>query len=202
MNVADAELGRLASSAAVDRLVREHHNIEVLLLMLDSYFAAMEAGEDVDEALLLDVMSYMTEFVDGFHHAKEELALEAVSGRSAAIDRAREELEAQHRRIAEAGSRLRSALVRALRDEPVSRRELTAWGFGYTADMRRNMELEETVVFPALAEVLDPEAWRRIDAKVGKRPDPLFGETVHQRYALLFRELAGRFGCEEEARFE
>lgn len=196
------ELERAASRAAVDRLIREHRNISLLLLMLDSYFAAMGSGDDVDERLLSDAMTYMTEYVDAFHHAKEQLAVDAVANRSRAIGGVRAELEEQHRRIGEAGGWLRATLEQALRDQPILRRRLIAVGLSYTAEMRRNMDLEERSVFPALVEVLDADAWRLIDARLSPRPDPLFGEAVHQRYAELFRELVARFGCEGEARYQ
>ncbi len=201
MNVVH-ELERAVSRSAVDQLIREHRNIHVLLLMLDSYFAAMSSGDEVDETLLTDAMSYLTEYVDVFHHAKEQLAVEAVADRSRAIAAARPELEAQHRRIGQAGGWLHDTLERALRDDPVSRRELIEVGLSYAAEMRRSMELEEAVVFPALTELLDADAWRLIDTKLSPQPDPLFGEAVHQRYAGLFRELVDRFGCEGEARYQ
>jgi hemerythrin-like domain-containing protein len=201
MNVA-RDLERASSRAAVETLIREHRNIEVLLVMLDSYFAAMNAGDEVDEALLVDAMTYMTDYVDAFHHSKEQLAVDAVADRSRAIAAAKSELESQHRRIGEAGAWLRATLEQVLRDEPISRRKLISAGLAYTAEMRRNMELEETLVFPALVEVLDAEAWRVIEARLSPRPDPLFGEAVHQGYAELFRELAERFGLEDEAPYE
>jgi hemerythrin-like domain-containing protein len=201
MNVA-RDLERASSQAAVETLIREHRNIEVLLVMLDSYFAAMHAGDEVDETLLVDAMTYMTDYVDAFHHSKEELAVDAVADRSRAIAAAKSELEAQHRRIGEAGAWLRASLEQVLRDEPISRRKLITAGLTYTAEMRRNIELEETFVFPALVEVLDAEAWRHIEARLSPQPDPLFGEAVHQRYAELFRELVERFGLEGEARYE
>lgn len=199
MNVVGPDLDRPASRAAVERLVREHRNIELLLLMLDSYFAAMSAGDEVDETLLLDAMTYMTDFVDAFHHAKEQLAIDTVAERSAQVASARTELEAQHKRIGEAGVWLRGTLEQVLRDEPVSRRKLIGVGLSYTAEIRRNMELEETVVFPALVQALDADAWLQIEARIAPQPDPLFGEAVHQRYAELYRELTARFGCEDEA---
>jgi hemerythrin-like domain-containing protein len=200
--VVGPDLGRRASCEAVERLVREHRNIGLLLVMLESYLAAMNAGEEVDEALLLDAMSYMTDFVDAFHHAKEKLAIETVADRSASIASAKAELEAQHQRIGEAGTWLRGTLAQVLRDQPISRQKLIRVGLSYTADMRRSMEFEESVVFPELAEVLDASAWHLIDTKIAPRPDPLFGEAVHKRYAELFRELAARFGCEDEARYD
>jgi branched-chain amino acid transport system ATP-binding protein len=202
MNVVREVERAAAHRAAVETLIREHRNIEMLLVMLDSYFAAMSAGDEVDETLLVDAMTYMTEYVDGFHHSKEQLAIDVVAERSRAIACAKTELEAQHQRIGEAGAWLRATLEQVLRDAPVSRQKLIATGLTYTAEMRRNMELEEKLVFPALTEGLDADAWRVIEGRVPPQPDPLFGEAVHQRYAELFRELVERFGLEGEARYE
>jgi hemerythrin-like domain-containing protein len=201
MNVV-REVDRPTSQAAIETLIREHRNIEMLLVMLDSYFAAMSAGDDVDESLLVDAMTYMTEYVGKFHHSKEQLAIEVVAERSPTIADAKPELEAQHGRIREAGSWLRATLEQVLRDAPVSRQKLIATGLSYTAEMRRNIELEEHLVFPALTEGLDAAAWQIIRAKLPQQPDPLFGEAVHQRYAELFHELVERFGLEGEARYE
>jgi branched-chain amino acid transport system ATP-binding protein len=203
MNVVHEVERAAAQRAAVETLIREHRNIEMLLVMLDSYFAAMSAGDDVDETLLVDAMTYMTEYVDGFHHNKEQLAVDVVAERSPAIADAKAELEAQHRRIGQAGAWLRATLEQVvLRDAPVSRQKLIATGLTYTAEMRRNMELEERLVFPALTAGLDADAWRVIEARMPPQPDPLFGEAVHQRYAELFRELVERFGLEGEALYE
>lgn len=183
----------------IERLVREHHSIEALMVMLDSHFAAMKAGDEVDEQLLLDAMSYLTEFSDGCHHAKEDLAIEVASELAPELPGLRAacgEIQAQHRRIREAGAALRDGLQRALLDAPVSRRCLADSGFSYTAEVRRNMATEESSLFPALLEALDAQAWARIDAKLGPCDDPLFGETVHQRYKDLFRSLTSRFGAE------
>jgi hemerythrin-like domain-containing protein len=185
-----------ASSRAVERLVREHANIAMLLVMLDSYFAAMKAGDEVDDKLVLDAMRYLTEFVDSFHHSKVDLAVDAVGAQTPATKAIRSELAAQHDRIRLAGAALRDGLENALLDEPVPRQALADGGFDYTRELRRNMALEEAAVFPALAKALDADAWARIDAILGPQRDPLFGEVVHQRYANLFRELTGRFGCE------
>jgi hemerythrin-like domain-containing protein len=202
VNVAAPNPERSASRLAVDRLVREHSDIALLLLMLDSYFAALDLGESVDDGLLLDAITYLTVFVDGFHRAKEQYAVEAVASRCATVRDARAALEGQYRHIRDCGLWLRGTLERTLRDEPMPRRRLALAGFEYAGEMRRNMEFKETTVFPALAEALDANAWKAIDARVGPQTDPLFGETVHQRYAELFRELAARFGCEEEARYD
>jgi hemerythrin-like domain-containing protein len=185
-----------ASRRSIERWLREHANIAQLLVLIESQLGALEAGDDTDDELMLDAMTYLTDFVDGFHQALEDLALEAAVEREPRLREVQHELEAQHARIRELGAWLREALERALMDAPVGKQELARCGFAYTAEMRSNMRLEEGSVFPALERSVDPATWSRLAAKLSEHPDPLFGDVVHERYATLFRELAGRFGLE------
>jgi hemerythrin-like domain-containing protein len=181
---------------AVERLVQEHDNITQVLVLLDSELASVAFAEDADDELAMLALEYLMEFVDGFHHLKEDLAIEVGARRVPALQDAIAELQDQHVRIHDGGAALRAALERALFDEPVRRRDIAQIGYAYTAELRRNMELEEQSIFPQLAEALDDEDWARIESDVGGRPDPLFGEQVHGKYERLFHELARRSGAE------
>lgn len=185
-----------ASRRLIERWLREHGNIVQLLVLIESQLAALQAGDDTDDELMLDAMTYLTDFVDGFHQSLEDLALEAAIGREPRLRNVQQELETQHARIREIGAWVREALERALMDEPVRKQDLARAGFAYTAEMRSNMRLEEASVFPALERAVDATTWGRLAAKLSEHPDPLFGEVVHERYATLFRELARRFGLE------
>ncbi len=185
-------------SAAVDRLVREHDNIAELLVVVDSLFAAIASGEEADDVLARDALTYLTEFVDAFHHAKEDLAVAVAAESVQDLRSLQPELRQQHRRIREAGETLYRELERMLLDEPVRRRELASNGFAYTGQIRRNVEFEESLVFPRLLEGLDADVWASIEARLDCPPDPLFGPAVHERYRALYATLASRIGLEED----
>jgi hemerythrin-like domain-containing protein len=183
---------------AVERLVREHDDIAQVLVLLDSELASVAfAEEEADDTLAMIALDYLSEFVDGFHHAKEDRAFEAAATRTPALRETLIELRAQHARIRDNGAALRAALERALFDQPVSRRDLAAAGFAYSAEVRRNMELEEQRVLPALDEALDESDWDRIEAEVGGDRAPRCSEATHESYERLFHELERRFGVEE-----
>jgi hemerythrin-like domain-containing protein len=190
----------MTTRPAVERLVREHDNIAQVLVLLDSELASFALAQDADDELAMCALEYLTDFVDGFHHEKEDRAVEAALARVPALREALVELHAQHERIRTAGAALHDGLERALLDEPVRRSELAKTGYAYTTEVRRNMELEEDHIFPLLAEALDDAEWARIEADAGGRPDPLFGEQVHERYERLFHELARRSGAESALR--
>jgi hemerythrin-like domain-containing protein len=189
----------VAPLQAIERLVREHDNIAQLLVVLDSQFASIARGDDeAEDDLIRDAMTYMTDFVDNFHHGKEDLAVESVVDRLEGVRPLRDQLYGQHRRIRETGRVLTAELERMLLDEPVRRRELSTIGFDYTAQVRRNMEFEEACVFPRLMQAFDEEACARIDARLGSPPDPLFGPAVHARYRALFQTLRRRIGIDSD----
>jgi hemerythrin-like domain-containing protein len=191
----------LGPHLAIERLVREHDNIAQLLVVLDSQFASIARGDDeAEDDLIRDAMTYMTDFVDNFHHGKEDYAVASVVDRVEGFRPLGDELNGQHRRIRETGLALNAELERMLLDEPVRRRELATIGFDYTAQVRRNMEFEEARVFPRLIlmEEFDEEACARIDARLGSPPDPLFGPAVHARYRALFQTLTRRIGIDTE----
>lgn len=180
----------------VERLRCEHGNIARLLLVLESHLARLHAGEDLDEQLMLDAVSYLTDYVDGIHHAREDLIVELLAEREPLVRAILATLSAQHDAIRAEGAMLRERLESAALDAPVAREDLVRHGFAYTGDLRRNMALEERVVFPLAVVGLSAAEWGAIEAKVAGGVDPLFGGTVEPPYRALFEEIARRVGCD------
>jgi hemerythrin-like domain-containing protein len=187
---------RCAHVHAVDQLVREHDNLAQLLVVVDSLFASIASGEEADDDLIRDATTYLTDFVDSFHHGKEDLAVAVAAERADCLRKVQPVLNQQHRRIHEAGTSVCTELERMLLDEPVRRQDLAAEGFAYTAEIRRNVEFEEAQVFPLLLAELEPDAWERVESELACPPDPLFGPAVNERYRALFRTLTRKIGME------
>ena len=57
----------------IEALERDHANIEKVLVLLESEILAIEVGKTPDYPLLQDIMCYMTQYPDRFHHPKEDL---------------------------------------------------------------------------------------------------------------------------------
>jgi hemerythrin-like domain-containing protein len=181
-----------AEGDPIEQLVREHDNVAVLLVLLDSYFAALKAGDETDDTLLLDAVAYLTEFVQDVHHTKEDLAAEVGAEGCAPLVAVRLELMTVHARVRERGARVRALLEGALFDTPMSRDELADGGFAYTAEVRRSIAFEEARLFPRLSVTLDAGGWSRIRGRLGASRDPLFGDVTDPRYARLLEEITER----------
>jgi hemerythrin-like domain-containing protein len=62
----------MSANAAVEMLVEEHRVILMVVKGLEAVALAIRSGERVDTASLNDAVSFMREYADRFHHAKEE----------------------------------------------------------------------------------------------------------------------------------
>ena len=60
-------------SDTIAALDRDHANVARLLELLESEILAIEVGKTPDYPLLQDIMRYMTQYPDRFHHPKEDL---------------------------------------------------------------------------------------------------------------------------------
>ncbi len=63
------------SGPATQPLMDEHRIIERMLAVLRRAAAKVEAGEQVDPSVFERAISFIRNFADGYHHAKEERAL-------------------------------------------------------------------------------------------------------------------------------
>lgn len=62
----------MSENAAVDDLVEEHRVILMVVEGLATAALAIRSGKQVDAARLNEAVSFMREYADRFHHAKEE----------------------------------------------------------------------------------------------------------------------------------
>jgi hemerythrin-like domain-containing protein len=184
------------AARTIERLRSEHGNVARVLRVLETHLTGLYFGEEADNQLMLDVVSYLIYFVDQSHHAREDHVVERISEREPLARAMAATLASQHEEIASQGQALSDGLARAVVDEPVGRQELVRLGFAYAAALRRNMEFEERVVFPLALLALDPAEWGAIEDAAEAAADPLFGGAVDERYRDLLDELAGRAGCE------
>ena len=61
----------------------------------------------------------------------------------------------------------------------------------YLKFMREHMAREERVVFPAAAQVLQPQDWVRLNDSFLLRDDPLFGDIVAHEFQAIADRLPG-----------
>lgn len=185
-------------SDAIAALNRDHANMAKLLEVLESEILAIEVGKTPDYPLLQDIMHYMTQYPDRFHHPKENLIFAQVLKREprARADIAR--LLREHVSLSLAAQNFEILLCTSHVDSVKVREGLGKAAFAYIRALRQHMFLVEKNLFPMAETVLTDKDWQEIEGAVDAIEDPLFGVEIAKGYERLHRliidqaELGGR----------
>jgi acetyl esterase/lipase/hemerythrin-like domain-containing protein len=187
------EIDRTQLPGPVVAILDEHKYIARLLLLLQDQIAAIEHHGEVDYDTIGGVMRYMVNIPDVFHHPKEDLIFERMSGSDEELAGTIQQLREGHRAIVASGrSLLEKATTAAASGKPGDLRELCNDLRHYVKGLREHMETEETRVFvPAVAQLSSAD-WRDIDRLIKPVLDPVFSDTVAEEYLPIFGKYLNR----------
>ena len=181
----------------LERWHAEHHNFSRLLDLVDAWTRRFRAGEEVDYELLRDVMYYMTHYPDRYHHPLEDAVFEVMARRDEGLRAAVADLAGQHERLGSSGKRLADDLEAIVGGAVMTREAVAEDAEHYSSSMRQHMALEERTLMPAVAREFTEADWEAARESIGGLgADPLFGDSVEQRYAGVQEEIFRQVGCD------
>jgi len=168
----------------------EHVYFRRLLELLHRELDAFHRGERPSYELMLDIVAYLRDYCDRFHHPREDVAFARLAERvpELRLDLAR--LAQEHRIIARAGEKLRAQLEAALDGAMVARAEVEVAAATYLVYYGNHIAKEDELVLTRAAQALTDADWQAVRAAVSDEPDPLFGEHPQERYRELRRRIA------------
>jgi monoterpene epsilon-lactone hydrolase len=174
-------------------ILDEHKYIARLLQLLQDQIDAIEHHDEVDYDSIGGVMRYMVNIPDVFHHPKEDLIFERMSGSDEGLAQTIQQLQEGHRMIVANGrSLLEKATTAAASGKPGDLHDLRDDLRHYVNGLREHMETEETRVFmPAVAQLSSAD-WREIDRLIKPVLDPVFSATVTGEYQSIFDKYLNR----------
>lgn len=181
-------------ASEIMRLRDEHVRFRKLLDLLEQQLKLFHLGETPDYPLMTDVLHYMINYPDHFHHPKEDVIFAWLGKRDRRIVQEVDELARQHHAIAESGARLHENLESVLNGAVMPRRMIEAPGLMYVTYYRSHMDKEEADLFKVAETLLSDDDWRRIAAESASSPDPMFGGEIQERYRSLLRHVARSAG--------
>jgi hemerythrin-like domain-containing protein len=174
----------------VARWLEDHANFARLLDILEGELEAFHWAAKPDYRLMLDVMTYMTQYPDLFHHPSEELAFARAVRRHSKLRGTVEDLAREHMALRAAGETLVTNLEAILNEAVLPRVDVEWSGREYIRDLRRHMRREEAEAYPLVSRLLRAADWAEIDAKIARRPDPVFGPAVEARFRRLRNQIS------------
>lgn len=177
-------------SVVMEQLSQDHIHIARLLDFIDREVAKAGTDQDLEIALLRDIMEYVTSYPDVYHHPLEDRLFAELAGHAGAAQTEIDALQAEHRELLALGRRFLEALNLLLMDEGVRVDAFLAMARDYTTLQRRHLHREERGLFRVARETLTADEWAELDAGFARAPDPVFGQGVKRMYETLSSALA------------
>lgn len=174
---------------AIKQLSDEHGRIRGMLSCFEAQLDRFERAERPDYEILEGSIAYCQEYLDRWHHPREDAALDVLRRRAPTEAQACDDLEDQHRRLARTMSEVVKLFEAVEQDMEYPRARLVEMGRILVDDYRRHLDWEEINFFPALVDHLLPEDWREIAPPFADAADPLTLSPIDQRYRVLFNVL-------------
>jgi hemerythrin-like domain-containing protein len=186
----DAPLQEIAMTDPVAAWHAEHAYFNQLLRLLHRQVDLFPTGGEPSYELMLDIISYLHEYSDRYHHPREDVAFDRLVKRCPDMELPLARLRQEHRVIAHAGETLRNHLESALGGTIVPLAELETAAATYLVYYGNHIAKEEEDILTRAAQVLTPEDWDAVRTAVTPARDPLFGDHPEERYRQLRRQIA------------
>lgn len=191
-NSGTARVGRRRDGSegpdVLSRLLGEHKYNARLLKVLEDQVGLINQRLKPDAQIMSDVMHYMTNFPDQYHHPKEDLVFEKLILRDPSSRSAVRRKTEAHKRIGADGQALFDLLERyRAGDAGVVEEEVRVRALAYIKELRRHMDAEELRLFPWARKVLRKADWEEVDERLNSVIDPVFGAEVAEKYRALHK---------------
>ena len=173
-------------------LHKDHLNIARLLTLLKHKLAAIRNEQPVSYFLLRDVVDYLREVSDKFHHPKEDMLYDYYLKYRVVEGEVANRLHEEHARLLVAGTELKEMVEMILMDAVIPLEQFTAKLEQFIEQQEAHMNYEEGVIFPHLRDSLTEDDWRQLEQLWQNRAinDPLFGAEVSQHFQALAKQLS------------
>ena len=168
----------------------EHEYFGRLLALLQGQLDLFHRGERPNYELMLDIIAYLRDYGDAYHHPREDMAFSLLAARRPELDLPLARLHQEHRVIKRAGEKLEELLNEALDGALVKRVDIEVAAATYLVYYGNHIEREEETVLVAAETALTPEDWEAVGRAVPARADPLSAAGLQERYRQLARQLA------------
>jgi hemerythrin-like domain-containing protein len=169
----------------IERLSREHRNIEKLLAILERELEVFDHGDRPDYEVIRAVIGYFEVYPEVYHHPQEDLVFARLRTRDPAAAAKVGDLAREHQKGAERLRRVAHAVDNVLADREILRESVDAIVRDFIEQERRHMMMEDRHFFPAALKALKAQDWTEIASAVTSHKDPLFSDVAEERFDAL-----------------
>ena len=173
------------ASMIIDRLSREHRNIERLLAILERELEVFDCRGRPDYQVIRATISYFKVYPTIYHHPQEDLVFAQLRIRDPAAAAMVGDLGREHHEGAERLRRVAQAVDSALADRAIRRKDVAAVVREFIDHERRHIMREDRDFFPAARKALQPQDWIKIASTLTDHTDPLFSDVAEEGFDML-----------------
>lgn len=166
------------------------HLLELLRRELDVF----HRGEPPNYQLMQDIITYLRDYSDQYHHPREDEAFERLARRCPDMELPLARLHQEHRVIAHAGETLLQQINAILEEAIVPRAQIEMALATYLVYYGNHIAKEEEDVLARAAKELTPADWKAVKDAAPAGRDPVFGDKPEERYKELRRQIAREAG--------
>ena len=171
----------------------EHDNMVKLLGVIEAELDKLHQAEDIDCQLIGSIVDYLRSYGEDCHHPKEDRIFRALLRRSPEAAEEIGDLEKMHVEMEKATEALARELDAAQASAArANRLKLKTPLAEFVASYRRHLDMEEETLFPAAMRELTELDWEEIEFDTFDRKDPLFSDSVEQRFDRLREHILAR----------
>jgi hemerythrin-like domain-containing protein len=169
----------------IERLSREHRNIEMLLAILERELEIFDRGGRPDYEVIRAIISYFELYPEVYHHPQEDLVFAKLKIRDATAAAKVGNLALEHQKGAERLRRVAQAVDSVLADREILRQNVDNIVRDFIEHERRHIMMEDRDFFPAALKALEPQDWTEIASAMTTHEDPLFSEAAEEIFDAL-----------------
>jgi hemerythrin-like domain-containing protein len=169
----------------IELLRREHHNIELLLAVLERELTIFDRGDRPDYEIIRAIISYFKVYPEVYHHPQEELVFAKLKIRDPAAAAKVGDLAREHQKGAERLHRVAQAVDSVLADREFLRQNVDNIVRDFIVHERHHMMVEERDFFPAAVKALESQDWTEIASALTRHEDPLFSDAAEEMFGAL-----------------
>lgn len=172
------------------RLYDDHQRLARVLDVLEREVDRLAAADEVDFDLMLEALTYITDFPNRHHHPVEDLLFARLATADPASAAACEAQIAQHEQLFRASTAYYGLLeVVQVDDATVPRDRLVSEGRDFIAAQREHMATEDNQLLPRAEARLDEAAWAAAAKIADSATDPLTEMPTAAHYRTLYRAI-------------
>ena len=168
----------------------EHAYFGRLLALLQKQIDVFHRGAPPNYQLMLDIVSYLRDYTDQFHHPREDVAFARLAKHCPDMALALARLHQEHRVIAKAGETFLGQLQAVLNGALIPRAEIEVSAATYLVYYGNHIAKEEEDVLARAAETLTAADWEAVRTAIPQGQDPLSEDGPEERYRELRRQIA------------